>query len=244
MTTAISDGRRRVRRPEFTAVLAFSMALTALGIDLMLPAFGAIRFDLGLAEDSTAIAGLVTAYFLGLAVGQLAYGPIADRFGRRPALYAGYIVYGLAALVTALAPTLPLLLVARFVWGVGAAGPRVVTLAMVRDAFEGEQMSRTMSMIMAVFILVPVVAPTVGAAVAAVSSWRWLCAGRRRAVAVGVATTRDAARPAPTGVAVRTRRRRRTSGGVQQAGRRLRPGHDGAVRRVHVVPRQRRDHLR
>ena len=176
MTTAISDGRRRVRRPEFTAILAFSMALTALGIDLMLPAFGQIRTDLGLPSDSTAVAGLITAYFLGLAIGQLGYGPLADRFGRRPVLFAGYVVYGLAALVTALAPSLTLLLVARFVWGLGAAAPRVVTLAMVRDAFEGEQMSRTMSMIMAVFILVPVVAPTLGAAVVSVVSWRWLFA--------------------------------------------------------------------
>ncbi|HSJ44095.1 MAG TPA: multidrug effflux MFS transporter [Euzebyales bacterium] len=174
MTTAISDGRRRVQRAEFTAVLAFSMALTALGIDLMLPAFGQIRGDLGLPSDSTAVAGLITAYFLGLAIGQLGYGPIADRFGRRPTMFAGYAVYGLAALVTALAPSLPLLLAGRFVWGLGAAAPRVVTLAMVRDAFEGEQMSRIMSLIMAVFILVPVVAPTLGAALVAVVSWRWL----------------------------------------------------------------------
>lgn len=174
MTPAISDGRRQVGRPEFTAVLAYSMALTALGIDLMLPAFGAIRADLDLPANSTAVAGLVTAYFIGLAVGQLAYGPIADRFGRRPTLFAGYVIYALAALITALAPSLPLLLAARFVWGLGAAAPRVVTLAMVRDAFEGEQMARTMSMIMAVFILAPVVAPTVGATVVGFASWRWL----------------------------------------------------------------------
>lgn len=174
MTPAITDGRRRVGRPEFTAVLAYSMALTALGIDLMLPAFGAIRSDLGLPPDSTAVAGLVTSYFIGLAVGQLVYGPLADRFGRRPVLFAGYVIYALAALITALAPSLTLLLAARFVWGLGAASPRVVTLAMVRDAFEGEQMARTMSMIMAVFILAPIVAPTVGATIVGFASWRWL----------------------------------------------------------------------
>lgn len=187
MATTLSDGRRSVGRGEFTALLAVSMALAALGIDLMLPAFSAIRSDLGLDPDSTAVAGLITAYFLGLAVGQLAYGPIADRFGRRPALYIGFAIYGLAALVTAGAPSLPLLLGARFVWGLGAAGPRVVVLAMVRDSFEGEQMSRTMSFVFAVFILIPIVAPTLGATIVAVVSWRWLfavCAAAVTAVAV------------------------------------------------------------
>jgi DHA1 family bicyclomycin/chloramphenicol resistance-like MFS transporter len=153
-----------------------SMALAALGIDLMLPAFGAIRADLGLAPDSNAVTGLVTAYFLGLALGQLVYGPVADRFGRRPTLFVGYAVYAVGALAAAALPTLGGIMAARFVWGLGAAGPRVVTLAVVRDRWEGERMSRAMSFIMAVFILVPIVAPTIGATVAAVASWRLLFA--------------------------------------------------------------------
>ncbi len=166
--------RRELGRVEFTALLAMSMALAALGIDLMLPAFGAIRADLGLPEGSTAVAGLVTAYFIGLAVGQLLYGPLADRFGRRPALYLGFGIYAVGALGAALSPTLGLLLVARFVWGVGAAGPRVVTLAVIRDRYEGERMASAMSFVMAVFILVPVVAPTIGAAIAGAAGWRWV----------------------------------------------------------------------
>lgn len=161
-----------------------SMALAALGIDLMLPAFGDIRADLGLSADSTAVTGLITAYFLGLALGQLAYGPLADRFGRRPTLFLGYGVYAVGALLGALLPSLGGLLVARFIWGLGAAGPRVVTLAVVRDRWEGERMSRAMSFIMAVFILVPIVAPTIGAAVTAVASWRLLFAGCVIAAAV------------------------------------------------------------
>lgn len=162
---------------ELTALLAFSIALTALGIDLMLPAFANIRADLGLPADSTAVAGLVTAYFIGLAVGQPVYGPLADRFGRRTVLYLGFVMYGIGALAATIAPTLPLLLASRFVWGLGAAGPRVAVLAVVRDMFEGERMARTMSFVMAVFILVPVVAPTVGSVVVGVASWRWLFAG-------------------------------------------------------------------
>ena len=191
MTTATAPARAAARlraralgRSEFTALLAMSMALSALGIDLILPAFADIRAELGLASDSTAVAGLVTAYFMGLAVGQLAYGPLADRFGRRPALYLGYGIYAGAALAAAVASTLPLLLVSRFVWGLGAAGPRVVTLAVIRDRFEGERMSRAMSFVMAVFIVVPVLAPTLGSAVVAVGSWRWLVLGCVAAAAV------------------------------------------------------------
>ena len=150
-----------------------SLALAALGIDLILPAFAAMRVDFGLDPESTAVAGTISAYFLGLALAQIVYGPMADRFGRKPILFVGYGIYLLGAAASALAPSLDLLLAARFVWGLGAAGPRVVTLAVVRDRFEGEEMSRAMSFIMAVFILVPVVAPSLGAVVVDAGSWRW-----------------------------------------------------------------------
>jgi DHA1 family bicyclomycin/chloramphenicol resistance-like MFS transporter len=178
LTTAPARAAPRpaLGRVEFTTFLAMSMALAALGIDLMLPAFGDIRADLGLAPDSTAVAGLITAYFLGLALGQLIYGPIADRYGRRRALGIGYAVYGVGALASAVSPSLGLLLLGRFVWGLGAAGPRVVTLAVVRDTYEGERMARAMSFIMAVFILVPVIAPTLGAIATSLVSWRWVFA--------------------------------------------------------------------
>ena len=176
---AASDGAvrgraRAIGRVELVLMLAMAMALGALGIDLMLPAFDAMRADLGLAPGSTAIAGTVTAYFLGLAAGTVVYGPMADRFGRRPVLLASYGVYAVGALASALAPGLGVLLVTRFVWGLGAAGSRVVVMAIVRDAYEGEEMSRAISHLMAVFILVPVVAPTLGAGIVAVSSWRWV----------------------------------------------------------------------
>jgi MFS transporter, DHA1 family, multidrug resistance protein len=165
---------RELGRAEFTTLLALSMALAALGIDLMLPAFPEIRAGLGQPPDSTAVAGLVTTYLLGLALGQLVYGPVADRYGRRRALYIGYGVYAVGALASALSPTLGVMLVARFVWGLGAAGPRTVTLAVIRDTFEGDRMSRAMSFVMAVFIIVPVLAPTLGALIVALVSWRWL----------------------------------------------------------------------
>ncbi|MGD9752279.1 MAG: multidrug effflux MFS transporter [Acidimicrobiia bacterium] len=176
--TATAAGRTRrttaAGRPEFLAIIAMAMALAALGIDAMLPAFDEIRASFGLAPDSTQVAGLITTYFFGLAVGQLVFGPLSDRVGRRPMLWAGFALYGVGALAAALSPALGFALVARFVWGLGASGPRAVAMAIIRDSYEGEQMSRAYSLVMAMFILVPVVGPTIGAAVVAVSSWRVL----------------------------------------------------------------------
>ena len=171
METAEEIGRR-----ELIALLAMATALTALGIDLMLPAFNDIRADLGLAADSTAVTGLVTAYFVGLGAGTIFYGPLADHRGRRWTMRLGLAIYIGGALLATVAPTLPLLFLARFLWGLGAAGPRVIALAIIRDRFDGDEMSKTMSSMMAIFILVPVVAPALGSAVLVVAPWRWLFA--------------------------------------------------------------------
>jgi len=160
-------------------MLSAVMALMAMAIDLMLSAFDEMRVTFGLDPTSNEVAGVVTVFFMGLAVAQLFFGPITDRFGRKSVLYASVAVYILGAVGSALAPTLPLLLVARFVWGIGAAGARVVATAVARDLFEGVEMARAMSQIMAVFVLVPVIAPTVGAGIVAVLPWRavfWACA--------------------------------------------------------------------
>lgn len=172
--TSSLSARNTMGRREFTVLMSMTMALTALSIDIMLPAFPLIRQSFGLDPTSTDVAGIITVFFVGLAVAQLVYGPLADRFGRKPVLYGGYVVFLVGAILSILAPTLPLLLMARFVWGVGAAGARVVALSIVRDQYEGEAMAKTMSLIMAIFIMVPVVAPAVGAAIIAVAPWRTL----------------------------------------------------------------------
>lgn len=163
-------------RPEFLAIIAMAMALAALGIDTMLPAFDDIRASFGLAPGSNAVAGLITAYFFGLALGQLVFGPMSDRYGRRPLLWAGFVLYAIGALAGALAPGLGVALLARFVWGLGASGPRAVAMAVIRDSYEGDQMSRAYSLVMAMFILVPVIGPTLGAGIVALSNWRILFA--------------------------------------------------------------------
>jgi DHA1 family bicyclomycin/chloramphenicol resistance-like MFS transporter len=155
-------------------LLAMTMSLTALGIDLLLPAFPALRVELGLDPSSTEISGFVTAYFVGLAVGQLALGPLSDRYGRKPLLTVGVSIYILGAVLSSLAPSLTLLFLARFVWGVGAAGGRVLSLAIVRDRFSGARMARMMSSIMAVFIVVPMIAPLLGSVALRFVTWHQL----------------------------------------------------------------------
>ena len=154
------------------------MALMAIAIDMVLPAFDDIRETFGLAADSTQISQVITVFFLGLAIAQLVWGPLADRFGRKPILYAGTAIYVAGAVGSALSPSLNWLLAFRFIWGVGAAGSRVVATAIIRDSFEGTRMAKAMSQIMAVFVMAPVFAPSIGAGLIIVFSWRsifWFC---------------------------------------------------------------------
>ena len=168
----VSDGHRSMGGREVITLLAMVMATVALAVDIILPAFAAIRADFGLASDSTAAAGLITTFLLGLALSQVVYGVLADRFGRKPILYAGISLYIVGALASAFAPGMGWLLAARFVWGAGAAAPRILTLSVLRDIYSGERMARAMSFVMAIFILVPVVAPSLGAVLTDWITWR------------------------------------------------------------------------
>lgn len=163
---------------ELLILISAIMALMALAIDLMLPAFDDIRAAFDLAPDSNEVARVITVFFLGLAVAQVVWGPLADRFGRKPVLAGGMIIYTLGAVGSALAPSFDFLLLSRFVWGLGAAGSRVVAMAIIRDSFEGTRMAKAMSQVMAVFMIIPVLAPSVGAVIVAVAPWRgvfWFC---------------------------------------------------------------------
>ena len=169
---AASGAGRVLHHREFVALMAGCQALVALSIDVMLPAFPDMRAEFGLAADSTETSWVITAFFLGLAAGQLVYGPLSDRFGRKPPLYAGLAIMIVGAAASMLAPTLGVLIVCRVVWGIGAAAPRSIAMAMIRDSFSGDLMARTMSHVMSVFILVPAFAPAVGSIVLAVLPWR------------------------------------------------------------------------
>ncbi len=168
--------RTRLRDTEFVAFMALVSAMGALAIDMLLPAFSDMRPDFGLAEDSPALGLTLTLFFIGSGIGQLVLGPLADAVGRKPVMVASMTLYGLGALASALAPTLGFLYAARFAWGVAAAGPRVLSQAIVRDRYQGDDMARVMSLIQAIFFLGPVVAPIIGAGLVAVGSWRWVMA--------------------------------------------------------------------
>jgi DHA1 family bicyclomycin/chloramphenicol resistance-like MFS transporter len=173
----------------FIAVLSMCMAVTALGIDSVLPAFPEIRSALDLDPGATSVTGLITFFFIGSSLGLLPAGLLADRFGRRPVMWGGLALYVAGAIGSLMAPTLGTMFVARFIWGLGSAGPRVAAMAMVRDAYEGAQMARQMSLIMAVFILVPTFAPALAVGILAIGPWQaifWFCAAAGALVATSV----------------------------------------------------------
>ncbi|MBT1154141.1 multidrug effflux MFS transporter [Aminobacter anthyllidis] len=160
-------------RWEFIALAAALMAVNALAVDIMLPALQQIGAALNV-ESENHRQYVITAYFAGLALALLAYGPISDRFGRRKPLLFGLGIYVLAAFAAAFAPSFETLLALRFVQGIGAASTRVIAVSVVRDRFGGRQMAEIMSLIFMVFMIVPVVAPAMGQIVMLFSEWHMI----------------------------------------------------------------------
>ena len=156
---------------EIVAMLAGLMALNAFAIDAMIPALPAIGTDLGVTADNDRQL-VVVAYMFGFGSTQLLWGPLADRFGRKPVLALGILLYVVFAFLCAFAWSFPLLIAGRIAMGASAAVTRVLVVTMVRDLFEGEEMARTMSLVFMVFMLVPVLAPTVGQGILLVGPWR------------------------------------------------------------------------
>lgn len=168
--SALGTGPRPGAR-ETIALLAALMALNAIAIDSMIPALEDIATHLGVTEENRRQLVLV-AYTLGFGVGQLFWGPLADRFGRKPTMTAGIAVYVVLAFLCSAAPTFEILILARVFQGAAAAATRVIVLAMVRDLFEGEAMARVMSLVAMVFMVVPVMAPSVGQLILTVGPWQ------------------------------------------------------------------------
>jgi len=151
--------------------MALLMSLTAMSIDIMLPALPQIGSDLGLARANDAQL-IIAAMLLGMASGQIVYGPLSDSIGRKPALCAGLVLFLAGSVLAMVAASFPLMLLGRVLQGLGAAGPRSVVVALVRDQHAGAAMARIMSLILTTFILVPTVAPAIGQAVLEVAHWR------------------------------------------------------------------------
>ena len=168
----IPTGKAKPGSVEFRLMLSLCMALGALAIDLMLPAFPEIRVDLGLAKGSPAVAGLVTFFLFGMALGQIPAGLLTDRFGRRIALQSALVGVLVMSVVAALTPKLAVMLAVRLVWGMCAGAVRVIIMASVRDTFSGAAMAKEMSFVMAVFFVVPILAPSLGAVIVSLVNWR------------------------------------------------------------------------
>ena len=160
---------------EFVALVAGLMALNALSVDVMLPGLPAIDAAFAITADNDRQL-VLSVYLVGFAAAQLVWGPLSDRFGRRPALTAGLGLYVVASVVAALAPSFEALLAARLAQGLAAASTRVIALALVRDCYSGRAMGRVMSLVMMVFMAVPILAPSIGQLVLLVAPWRWMFA--------------------------------------------------------------------
>ena len=169
-TTPAADCRRPGTR-EMTALLAGLMALNAFAIDAMIPALPEIGRSLDVAEENQRQL-VVIAYMLGFGSTQLIWGPLADRFGRKPVLAIGIALYCAFALLCGVAGSFTLLIAGRAAMGASAAVTRVLVVAMVRDLFEAEAMARVMSLVFMVFMLVPVLAPSIGQLILLFAPWR------------------------------------------------------------------------
>ncbi len=169
----VNAAGRAPGRREFVLLIAALMASNALAIDSMLPALPAIGAALDVADENRRQL-VISFYMFGFGLAQLVYGPLADRFGRKRLLVGCLLAYGCFASLSGLAGSFTLLLVARMLNGVAAAGGRVLVVAIVRDRYQGAAMAQIMSTAMIVFMIVPVLAPSLGQLLLAIASWRWV----------------------------------------------------------------------
>jgi DHA1 family bicyclomycin/chloramphenicol resistance-like MFS transporter len=156
---------------EFIIIISMMMALTALSIDAMLPALPKISADLG-ATNPNDRQLIISLIFLGQAVGQLFFGPLSDKTGRKPAIFAGYALFILGSLFSVFSGNFSAMLVGRALQGIGMSAPRAVSMALVRDRLAGRRMAQVMSFASTIFILVPMIAPSIGQGILSFAGWR------------------------------------------------------------------------
>lgn len=167
------NSQKKISDREFIALMAVMMSLVALAIDSILPALNQISSDLNVTELNDA-QWVISAVFFGMSAGLMFYGPLSDAYGRKPILYIGVAIFLIGDLISIISNDLTIMICGRFLQGFGGAACRVITVAMVRDRFEGADMARFMSLIMMIFILVPALAPSVGQLILFVASWKFI----------------------------------------------------------------------
>jgi DHA1 family bicyclomycin/chloramphenicol resistance-like MFS transporter len=158
---------------EFVTLIALIISLVALSIDAMLPALPQIAADLAVAQinDSQYV---ISIFFAGMALGQMLFGPMSDSIGRKRSIMAGFAVFAVGCVMSVMAVDFEAMLLGRFLQGLGASGPRIVSIALVRDKYKGREMARVMSFVMTIFILVPVFAPALGQLILFFADWRFI----------------------------------------------------------------------
>ena len=166
--------RTRTRDLRIILILGALSTVSPFSIDMYLPAFPQIARDLGTtpAEISFSVSG----YFIGLAAGQLFYGPLLDRFGRKPPIYAGLVLFILASLACLAARSPKMFIAARLLQALGGCGAQVGSTAMVRDYFPVEESAKIISLLILVLSVSPLFAPTVGGFVSTSVGWHWIFA--------------------------------------------------------------------
>jgi MFS transporter, DHA1 family, multidrug resistance protein len=171
MTLSPTRRRTSIGDKEFVTMMAALMALNALAIDAMLPAFPAMANSLGVAGTNK-IQFVISAYLLGTGVGSLIHGPLSDRFGRRPILFLALIGYIVFALICGETKSYDLFIGMRFAHGLCGAGLGVLGTAIVRDQYAGDAMAKRMSLVFLIFMVVPIIAPSIGQIVVWTAGWR------------------------------------------------------------------------
>ncbi len=154
-------------------VIAFAgllLSFNAVSCDIMLPAFFAIERDLGSGIER--VQAIIPIFLMAAAIGQLFFGPLSDRYGRRPVLLAGVAIYIAGSVVSGLSTSLSTLYAGRMLQGTGAACGVVVARALMRDVFSGAELARALALAMAIFAIGPFVAPLTGATLTSLFGWR------------------------------------------------------------------------
>ncbi len=161
---------KRLSRAEFIALMAMIFATIAMSIDAMLPALPEIAASMT-PDDPNRAQLVVGTFFIGMAIGTIFGGPLSDAYGRKPIMILGCVIYAIAAIVCYFAESFELFLLARVVQGIGASGPRTVSMAMVRDLYSGRDMAQIMSITMMIFMIFPAIAPLMGQFVMVFAGW-------------------------------------------------------------------------
>ncbi len=167
----------RVKSPilekEFIALMATLMAMVAFTIDTILPALSAIAYDMGVVQGNRRQYVLIIV-FLGINIGTFVFGPLSDAIGRKRPILIGGSLFFVGSILGTYTHNFDVLLLARFLQGLGISAMQVISIAIIRDQYKGDAMARISSFVMTAFIIAPCIAPLIGQLIISHGSWRFI----------------------------------------------------------------------